>query len=334
MDYNGFEKSLKKSKIYPIYTVYGDETFLIKQSLSLIKDKVLGKNNVDISLIELRGQDVTFGQILDELWSVPLLGAENRRLIIIEDAGDFIKSSKKPMKKYFDRPSPYASLVLICSSIESWIKKEETDKAITIECKKLQNRQLQSWIVARGRCYKKKITDAASRVLIEDTGNDLNLLDNQILKLATYVGDNETINEDDVVEIIFDVKKRSVFELTDAMADKDIVKALRTLDKLITLGEELTKIIFLLAWQLKRIWTAKRIVTDCGTGSQETVNRLQTELKVNQYFMQKFLKQVERFNENDLQTKYGFLTEADVKIKTSSIDPRIVVECLLIKLCK
>ncbi|MGR3319208.1 MAG: DNA polymerase III subunit delta [Candidatus Anammoxibacter sp.] len=334
MDYNSFERSVKSGNGSPAYVVFGEERFLIKQALLLIKEKVLDKVNIDLTFTEYNGKDVTFGQIFDELWTASLLGSDNKRLIIIEDAGDLLKKYKKKVQEYFKSPSPHACLVFVCDKADAWIKKISDDKLIAVECKKLRDYQLSSWITARGRLYRKKIVPEASKALIGETGNDLVLLDNHIAKLSTYVGDREMIDERDVHAIIFDGKKQTVFELTNAMADKDAANALKILKRLITLGEDFSRVISILGWQVRRLWKAKRIVKDCSNNALNVAKRLQEELKINNYFLKGFVKQVERFSEDDLKVKFGYIADADVEIKTSSLAPRIIVECLLIKLCK
>ncbi|MGR3221055.1 MAG: DNA polymerase III subunit delta [Candidatus Anammoxibacter sp.] len=334
MDYNSFEKSIKSNERSPAYVVFGEERFLVKQALLLIKEKELDKDNIDLTFTEYNGTDVSFGQIFDELWTASLLGGDNKRLVLIEDAGDLLKKYKKKVQEYLKSPSPYACPVFVSDKIDAWIKKIPNNKLTTVECKKLRDYQLPSWITARGRRYRKKIVSEASKALIGETGNDLVLLDNHIAKLSTYVGDRETIDEGDVHAIIFDGKKQTVFELTNAMADKDAANALEILKRLITFGEDFSRVISILGWQVRRLWKAKRIVKDCSNNALNIAKRLQEELKINNYFLKGFVKQVERFSENDLQVKFGYIADADVAIKTSSLAPRIIVECLLIKLCK
>lgn len=335
MDYISFENLIKSGNTVPVYVVFGEESYFLKQSLIIIKECVLENINVDFRLVEYSGKDVTFQQVFDDLWTVPLFGIENRRLIIIEDASDVFKKYKEKMQKYFLSPSPYACLVVVCNKVDPWVKKISNNKLIVVECARLKDHQLQSWIVSRARKkYNKKVTRESAEVLIEETGNNLILLENHLAKLSIYVGDSEIIDERDVRAITFDEKKQSIFELTNAMADKDKINALKTLKRLIILGEDFSRIISLLGWQVRRLWIAKRIVKDCAKEREKVASRFYSELKINRFYFNGFFKQVERFREEDLEAKFGYIAEADVEIKTSTIDPRIIVECLLIKLCK
>ncbi len=333
MDFNSFEKAVKRNKPLPVYIIYGAETFLIRQALSLVKEKTLDKSIIDFSLAEYSGDKVTYSEIADELCTVSLLGDENRRLIVIENADDFLKKYESRMKEYLASPSPHAFLLLICDKISAWLKKLEGENCAIVECKNIKDYQLESWIVKRGKIFGKNITAPAAKLLVEETGNDLSLLENHLTKLSAYVNDRGAVELEDVEAIIFTGKRDTVFALTDSVASKDTANALRVLGRLMASGEEFPKIIAILAWQLKRLCIAKRIMEECRDDSMQRSKRLQSELKVNSYFLEKFIKQISNFTEYELLMKYGMLTEADVEVKTLSVEPVLILENLLIKLC-
>lgn len=336
MDFYTFERSISKGRVQPVYIVFGEETFLVRRSLLLIKDKILKGINVELSLLEFVGKGVTFGQILDELCTIPFFGIENRRLIIIEGADDFLSKYKKKIKEYLLAPSPYASLVLVCNKYNNEVDSSNggKDTFIAVECKKLRDYQLPSWIFTRVKTYKKKITTRAAQILAEETGNNLELLENNIEKLSIYLGERTAIEEKDVRELIHGARRQTIFELTNAVAAKNTARALKVLDRLIALGEESTRIISLLGWELKRIWMAKRIIKNCGDNRSKIAKQIQNELKVPPFFCKEFLTQVDLFTEEALESKYSLLTEADVETKTGPLDQNMVMECLIVKLCK
>ena len=334
MDFNSFEKSIKRSSISPIYIVAGDETLLIKRSLQLIKEKILTKSTIDMALSEFNGDDTTFGIVCTDLRTVSFFGVEGRRLIVVEAADAFVKKYKKKLQNYFSSPSTSGSLVLVCSKPDVWIKKSESSKCVIVECAKLRDYQLSSWVESKVKEIDKKITAEAVKELIAETGNNLDLLVNHINKLSIFVGNRETITGEDVHAIVYDGKKQTIFDLTNAISDKDAAKALKILQKLIGLGEELIGVVTLLGWQIRRLWIAKRIIKESGGNTQTVTKRLQSELKVNRYFCEKFLVQVNRFTENGLRVKFGYIADIDVELKTGTFEPQIAVECLIVKLCK
>ena len=334
MDFNSFEKAIKSNKPLPVYVIYGDERFLAGQALTMVKERLLDKSIVDLSLVEYRGESVKFSEISDELCTGSLLGAEYKRLIIIENADSFLKKYEINVKGYIESPSSCAFLLLLCDKVSAWLKKQEGVNCAVAECKKIKDYQLESWLVKRGKLYKKILTSSAAKLLVKVTGNDLALLDNHLKKLSAFVGERDCLEVEDVDAIIFTGKKDTVFALTESVASKDLAAALQVLERLMSNGEEFPVIITILAWLLKRLCIGKRIVEECKGDSKHREQRLQSELKVNSYFLDKFIKQVNCFTEHELLIKYAMLADVDVELKTFSIEPELVLENLLIKLCK
>ena len=72
-----------------------------------------------------------------------------------------------------------------------------------------------------------------------------------------------TIDED--VDALVGVdRNRTVFELTDAVAQRNVAGALKSLGQMLTHGEDSVRIISLLSWQIKRLWRAKQILNQGG----------------------------------------------------------------------
>jgi DNA polymerase-3 subunit delta len=64
-------------------------------------------------------------------------------------------------------------------------------------------------------------------LLVEHIGNDLSRINNEIEKLSVNLGNRKTITEDDIEKYIGVSKEYNVFELQDALAKKDLTRAIR-----------------------------------------------------------------------------------------------------------
>src|SRR3990172_3357298 len=199
---------------------------------------------------------------------------------------------------------------------------------ISIECKRLKDHQLPNWIFTRAKHYKKNISSAAAQKLVEDVGNNLAIIDKHMEKLSIYLSEKATIDERDVDALVGVDRNRTVFELTDAVAQRNVALALKILGQMLVHGEDSVRIISLLAWQIKRLWRAKQILSHGGNES-----KVASELQVNPYYSKKFFEQVKLYNEEDLMGKYALLLETDVKSKTTSLGTQLLLELLVYKLC-
>lgn len=331
MDFLRFKESFDEGKTLPIYLIYGEEDFFIHEALSLIKSRVLKGEESEVSLVEMEGEEVSLSSILEELETLPFFGAKGKRLVVVYNAEALVEQGEERLRQYLDSPAPSGYLILVCRKIDAKAPLYNRLNRLggTISCKQLQYDQLTAWISNRAKVYGKQITLEASGILVENIGNNLSLLDKHLEKLSISVGSRKKIEREDVEELVGADRLRGVFELTGAVARKDLPKALRILDQLLKAGEKPVELIPPLTWQIRRLWQAKRLLK-----GGEDRDALVYGLKVPYRYVDDLVKQTKLFSEEDLESDYHFLLEADLEGKTSSIDDRLLLEKLIFKLCK
>jgi len=175
---------------------------------------------------------------------------------------------------------------------------------------------------------KKEITTPAAQKLVDDVGGNLAILDKHLEKLSIYLGEKTTIDERDVDALVGVDRNRTVFELTEAVAQRNVALALKILGQMLTHGEDSVRIISLLSWQIKRLWRAKQILQQ-GGNEQKVVS----ELQILPFFAKRFFEQVKRYSEEDLMKNHALLLETDIKSKTSSLSIPLLLELLVFRLC-
>ncbi len=329
MDIYQFRNLMGKEKKYPIFVFFGDEEFFIHEALSAVKANLLKGSDPSLALIEFRGDETSGGVIFDELRTVPFFVCKNK-LVVVEEADEFVEKNREVLEKYLLSPARHANLVLVC---DKWDKRTKlstlVDKVgISIECKKLKDHSLPNWVQTHARHYKKEITAPAAQRLVDDAGGNLAILDKHLEKLSIYLGEKATIDERDVVALVGVDRTRTVFELTDAVAQRKVTLALKILSQMLTHGEDSVRIISLLAWQMKRLWRAKQLLRQGG--NEQTVA---SELQILPFFAKRFFEQVKLYTEEDLMKNHALLLETDVKSKTSSFHTQLLLELLVYKLC-
>ena len=329
MDIYQFKTLLEKNKKFPIYVFFGDEEFFIHEALSVVKAHSIKDTDPSISLVEFKGDETSGGGIFDELRTLPFFASKDK-LVVVEEADDFVEKNRETLEKYLQTPASHASLALVCHKWDKRMKLATfVDKVgISIECKKLKDHLLPNWIPTRAKHYKKNISSVAAQKLVEDVGNNLAIIDKHLEKLSIYLGEKATIDERDVDALVGVYRSRTVFELTDAVAQRNVSAGLKILGQMLTHGEDSVRIISLLAWQIKRLWRAKQILKQGGDEHKVT-----SELQVVPFFAKRFFEQVKLYTEDDLMKKHALLLETDVKSKTSSFGTQLLLELLVYKLC-
>ena len=80
--------------------------------------------------------------------------------------------------------------------------------------------------------FGKSMDEGAYRAMYEMTGFDLRTFSNNLQKLVSYVGDRKKITTDDVESVLERTKKDPIYELTNAISERNIENSLFFLDSL------------------------------------------------------------------------------------------------------
>ncbi len=107
---------------------------------------------------------------------------------------------------------------------------------------------------------KKTIDRGAYMAMYEMTGFDLRTFSNNLEKLVNYVGDRRKITIDDVVSVLKRTKKDPIYELTNAISDKSIEKALFFLDSLLSDNIYPLQILSAITNQIRKLLLVKDFV--------------------------------------------------------------------------
>jgi DNA polymerase-3 subunit delta len=136
----------------PVCVVYGDEPLLKREALIALRKSVLGEEEGDFSLTVLAGRDAQPRDVFDELATVALFGS-GRRMVLIEEADDFVSRYRAELEKYVAQPSKSGVLAL---DVKSWASNTRLYKTLDadglqIQCKTPTPAKLHKWLVKRAK---------------------------------------------------------------------------------------------------------------------------------------------------------------------------------------
>ncbi len=106
----------EKPLIRPVYAVYGDDSYLIRESiraiaLALFDDDVERESGIS----RFSGPTSSLASVLDEVSTLPFFSC--RRLVIVEDADPFVSKYRRELEAYMAHPSDSGTLVL---QVKQW----------------------------------------------------------------------------------------------------------------------------------------------------------------------------------------------------------------------
>lgn len=184
---------------------------------------------------------------------------------------------------------------------------------------------LEKWITGRVKGTGARMASDATTLLTNFVGNNLRLLANEIDKLALYVGEGGTITVSDIRQLCAQVQEARIFDLTDALAQRNQKQALNILHDLLSDGEPPLKLISTITSQVRSLLLVKEL-TQKGMRTPQ----IASTLGMAPFIVDKAARQVRNFKPTQLENTYRELLETDAALKRSRLTPEMALDLLVI----
>lgn len=334
------EQELNAKKLNSIYVLYGEEKYLLENTVNKIK-KIFGTLQEGINYASL--DETNVNNIIAEI-ETPSFGFD-KKLVIVKKSGFLSKESKSKnqntiskklaeyVEKNFEIINQSVVIVIIeekvekCTLLDVLKKLEEKNNVAICEFQKLKLNEIVLRLKKVCALYNVQIDENVLAYLVEISGTSMQNLMNEIRKLIEYVGNDGKITKEDVKLLATQEIDNIIFNLTDSMGIKDTKKALDTLKDLIYLKESLQGIMINLYRHFKKLYFIK--LAEKERNNTNIAELL--DLKPNQMFlMTKYKKQASYFSEEELRIFLRRMLELEEKYKTGNIDLEIGLEVLVV----
>ena len=260
MHATAFLKAPQDKPTGAIVVLSGTERSLKLDALAALMPLVCGDGADDSSATKFDGKDADLKSVRDELQTVSMFG--DRRVVLVENADDFVSENRSALEKYLEKPSKKSLLVLDVGSFPKTTKLfKAVDKlGLLIECTELEGPELTRWIQATVKeRFGKQITRDAAMLLPELAGTHLGLLDQEIEKVAAYAGERPQLDSEDVRKVVGGWKAETTWVMLNAVRDGQLSFALSNLDKLLTAGEPPMKLLGGISFVFRKLATATEL---------------------------------------------------------------------------
>lgn len=343
-------ESPSKYPVAPVNVVYGDEPFLKRLAIKALRSAI--SSDEDTPFATFDGDATQWRDVLDELSTVALFGGGDRRLAVIEQADSFVTKNRERLEAYVEKPRSTGVLIL---EVNTWLATTRLYKAVAktglaIACraptlgtgKSIDRRRVATWLVHWAKQRHDAVLEAkAAALLLDLVGFEFGLLDQELAKLALFVGIGGTIRPELVQDVVGGWKAKTVWELMDAACDGNAAEALRHLDLALQAGEPPIALFGQIAWSLRRFANATRIFQRLEREGRRPALRAVLEQAGFRDFprgalasAENQLKQLRRDRAGKL---HRWLLEADLAMKGSHSSPelsRLVLEQLILRLAR
>lgn len=307
------EKQIKTGSFLPVYFFYGEEPFLVERTGHRVMEKAVDPAMKDFNLNIYYGADCKGTEILDTSQTLPMFA--ERRIVVVKQADKLPTATQEGLLPYLAHPCPETCLLFLATKPDLRRKffLELKKQPGTLEFKKLYDNKLSPFIAGEAQVHGKKIDGAGMEMLGFMVGNNLQELVSQIEKAALYVGTRPTITVEDIKTIVSQSKTFGAFELARFMGEKNLPKALATLQSMLQNGEEAIMILGALANHFRRIWRIRELLDKKMPPAD-----IGKQLKINSYFLGEQVTQAKKYTVKELKTLFECLYSGDVGVKTGA----------------
>ncbi len=306
--FNLVKNNIINEKFSPLYLISGEENYFIDLLTSKFEKLFLSKKD-KYELIIFYGNELNTGELINNCKIFPLFS--EKKIFLIKEAQN-IKNFDN-LKSYFLNPNNNSIVIF---SYKKKIDKRKkifsilNKNCVIYESKKIYDNQVFDFVCkyVEDKKYKYEIT--AIQIIIENIGNNLIKIVNEIDKLFLNINQFDMISNDLVFQNIGISRKYNNFELQNAFINKNFNKALKIIEYF-ELNPKETHINLIISI-LFNLFSKLLIYHDINSNKDDFVSK---KLKINPYFLKDYIKAANNYSKDKVINSISKLKIADLMSK-------------------
>lgn len=305
MKFTELKKNLMTAPPESCYILTGDDSFVVKSAVNMFS--VFSGEFRDLNFTFF-GKDASISEVIAALLTPPMF-SEYRVVCVNDYTGDL-----KQIKEYLKNPSSTSVLLFtgaLTPNFNGIIPLCEI-----VDCNRLEKSYLEGWVVRKAASQKISVSQKAASLLVEYCNRDMNSVYNELVKLMDYA--EGAIDESDVKELVSPQIEYKVFELSEAIAEKNADKAVELVNLMLAENNSSVSLMGMLFNHFRRL-----LFVSLNPKS----DTLSSDLKVKEYAVKVALRQAAKFSPRRLKAVFDRLNSLDAGVKAGKIsDKNALVE--------
>jgi DNA polymerase-3 subunit delta len=313
-----------------LYFFAGPEDFLIDEAVKKYVAHVLKGEDASLNYDQLDADSISFDEIIQICRTVPFLGAS--RLVVVRNAGEIASGDRTAISQALsDLPS---STYLVFTWLKEWRRDDinrplleaVSEKGQVVIFWPLFPEAAQRWLMSRAKTCGKTISQDAAAWLVQQAGEGLRLLDQELQKASCFVGERPDIGIEDVQAAFGYDKALSPYEWLARIRQRKGKEAVALLKHLLQQNEEPIRLLAMLSGAVRDWLTAKN--------SGDSPQALAARFRLRRGEENQFFHDLNGYSENDLMEGLTACVEADASIKTGKENPEMALTLLTLRFCR
>ena len=325
------KKDLKEKHLGSFYILSGQEDYLRRYYLAEIKKQLLDELTESFNFHRLNNETFSLEALADALQALPMMAERTR--VLMEDVNLFDCGDTDTLTALLSDLSPECCLVVHLEEFKPDKRKKKLWEAIEkhavlADFAYQSETDLKPWIARHFRSAGKQLAPELCSYLLQQCGLSMTRLHGEILKICAYSG-AEVIVRADIDAVVEPTLEAVVFQITDALGQRDFDRALERLHVLLKLQTEPIPIVAAIGAQARRLYAAK-LLQNAGKSAEA----LASLCGIAPYAATKTMQQARRLSERFCRRAVELCCQTDYRLKTSYDDPERLPELLILSLAE
>lgn len=328
-------QAIDKGELASIYLIVGEEQMTHDETIRRIEKKMREKGELEKFTYDL--EQVPVEAVVEEADTVPFFS--DYKLIIAKNAA-FLKAEQKSrekidhrlgdLEKWLANPSPTAITIFTAPYEKVDNRKKITklmkEKATLVEAERLSAQDLVATLLSYASKENVHLSKETAEFFVARVGENLTLLHQELMKLATTVGEGGEITEELIRQFVTRTPEMDVFTLTNAFVQRNVSEAIRIYRDLLANGEEPIMLTALIAGQI-------RLMLNVATLQRKGLEQqsIAQQLKVHPFRVKLVMQNRQKPTEEQLFRALDAIATVDYQLKTSSMNREQIIELFLMK---
>ncbi len=341
------------TKLRPGYVLAGDEIFLLDRCRAAVLQAFVPPDLRDFCLSDFDLASTSIFEVLDRA-QTPSLMAPFQVIFIRNVRQLYTRGAKKDefaaLDRYFQSPNPQALLLFIADflRIPADARRMDLDdknrfERLTetlgahcgmVELARVNDEDAMRWATAKAQQAGLRLEPDAARELVDALGADMMLVSSELEKLLLFAYGRGRITLGDVETMVLSAKQRTLYELTDAISARDRVRALALLQGLLNSSDAGEDAAIGHLYMLARTFRQMLVILEKNVRDSRAIwQALWQGFRIPPFAADDLIRQARRYkNRRELTRALRLVARADLELRSSPPDKRLVLERLIYEL--
>ncbi len=317
-------EDLKTGKFKQIYLLYGEEAYLKKQYKERFIKAMLPEGDT-MNYAYYEGKNTDIKEVIDLAETLPFFA--ERRLIVFENTG-FFKSAGADLADYIGDMPDTTYFIFIESEVDkrSRLYKAVKAKGHIVELGVQDENTLRRWVQGLVKKEHKTMEPGDIVYFLNKVGTDMENITKELEKLVCYAMDRDALTKEDIDAVCVTQITSHIFEMVNAVAEKNQGKALDLYYELLALKEPPMRILFLLTREYRILFHVKALLKQ-GYGRREIASKA----GLHPFAAGRYMDQAKRFHTRELRAAIEEGADIEQRVKTGLLTDHLAVELFLVK---